>query len=290
MSASELRFDDRVAVVTGAGRGLGREHALLLASRGASVVVNDLGSDVDGTGRSGGPADDVVQEIRDAGGTAVANYDSVADESGPAAIVGAAIDEYGRIDILVNNAGFIIPHAFLEYSRDDFQRLFEVHVLGTMGVTQAAWPHFVDSGYGRVVNTASPTFTGMPWLMGYATMKGAIVSLTKTLALEGAEFGIRANALVPTAYSRMTTAMVGKIPGLTAELVEGARDLQHARFAAPVAAFLAHESCTQNGELISAMGGSIGRYSIELTDERMLGDLTIEDVAVYMGEVAGVGG
>ena len=276
------RFDERVAVVTGAGRGIGREHALLLAARGAAVVVNDFGGEADGTGGSVEPTDEVVESILAAGGTAVASYESVADADGPAAIVSRAIDEFGRLDIVINNAGIMIPGYFEELTLDNFRTLFDVHVMGTIAVTQAAWPHFTAASYGRIVNTASPTFVGMAGLSGYATMKGAIVSFTKSVALEGARHGIRANIFAPSAWSRMALVMPERI--FSKANLERMRTTRDPRLVAPVAAFLAHESCELSGEILYAGGGAVDVYRIEMSGRGFSKpDLTIEDVAAEMG-------
>jgi NAD(P)-dependent dehydrogenase (short-subunit alcohol dehydrogenase family) len=276
--AHELRFDDRVALVTGAGRGIGREHAKLLASRGAAVVVNDVGWAVDDTRPSSGPADEVVAEIRAAGGTAVPSYESVADDNGPPAIIETAINEFGRLDIVINNAGTILPGFFEEHTRDDFRKLFEVHVLGTFGVTQAAWPHLVAASYGRVITTTSGVIMGTTsGLIGYTTMKGAILTFTRALALEAADHGIHVNCFSPTAYSRMAPAMPSHL--YSAEQLDALRETRGPELVAPVAAYLVHESCDLNGEVIYASGGTVGRFSLDLALGPARPDLVIEDVA-----------
>ena len=278
MTTNELRYDGRVAIVTGAGRGIGREHALLLAARGAAVVVNDLGGEVDGTGASSAPADEVVAAIQASGGAAVASYASVADDDGPAAIVAAAIEAFGRVDIVINNAGNMIPAFFAEQTRDDFRKLFAVHVLGTMGMCQAAWPHFEAASYGRIVNTSSPSFTGLAGVSGYASMKGAITSLTKVLALEGAEIGIHVNAIAPSAWSRMAPAMPKEI--FSPELAEQLRTTRDPSLVAPAAAYLVHESCDITGEMFNVGGGTVARYEIAMPRRFTSPALTLEEAAV----------
>ena len=258
----ELRFDGRVAIVTGAGRGIGRAHALLLASRGAAVVVNDVGWDVDGRGPSSAPADEVVTEIRGAGGVAVANYASVADEDAPSSIVQKALDEFGRIDIVINNAGTVRAALFLEHTIDDFRQMFEIHVIGSIGIARAAWPHFQAQSFGRILNTVSPSMTGMAGFTAYTAMKGALVSFTKTLALEGLEYGIRVNALAPSAFTRNALSMPEQF--FSRERVEESRQERDPRLVAPVAAFLTHESCELNGEIVFAGGGTVTPYLFEL--------------------------
>ena len=182
-SSSALRFDGRVAIVTGAGRGIGRAHALALADRGAKVVVNDVGGALAGHGSDAGPAAAVVAEIVAAGGDAVANVASVADEAGAASIVADAIEHFGRIDIVVNNAGNLDAGGLPELTADAVARHLDVHVLGSLNVTRAAWPHLVEQGYGRIVLTASVGFFGSAHLLAYSTAKGATVSLARSLAL-----------------------------------------------------------------------------------------------------------
>ena len=204
---TELRFDDRVVVVTGAGRGVGRSHAVLVAARGARVVVADYGVGIDGSGSTPAPAEDVVKEIKDAGGEAVACYASVADERGAKAIVDTAIETFGRIDVVINNAGIHNPALFDALSIELFRRMLEVHFFGSLFVCRAAWPHFVEAGYGRIVNTVSEAMLGgIPELTSYGSAKGAVFGLTRNLATEGVKYGIRANAIAPRAYTRMSAS------------------------------------------------------------------------------------
>ena len=194
----ELRFDDRVALVTGGGRGIGRCHSVLLAQRGAKVVVADYGSSIDGSGSSSAPAEAVVGEIREAGGEAVACYASVAEQSGAASIVEMALETFGRIDIVVNNAGIADKHPFGDLSADQFHRMLDVHFLGTLYVIQSAWPHLVRGGYGRIVNTTSEAVLGgQDQLASYGAAKGAVWALTRAIACESASFGILTNAVAP---------------------------------------------------------------------------------------------
>ena len=196
----ELRFDDCVVVVTatGAGRGIGRSHALLFAERGARVVVADHGGEIDGSGASDAPAEDVAAEIREAGGQAVACFASVADEAAASEVVDTAIRTFGRLDVVVNNAGINDPAPFEELTASQFHRMLEVHFFGTLFVTRAAWAHFRTAGYGRIVNTVSEAMLGgIPQLTSYGTAKGAVFGLTRNLATEAAGTGIQVNTIAP---------------------------------------------------------------------------------------------
>jgi 3-hydroxyacyl-CoA dehydrogenase/3a,7a,12a-trihydroxy-5b-cholest-24-enoyl-CoA hydratase len=196
-----IRFDDRVAVITGAGNGLGRAYALEFARRGARVLVNDLGGDPHGAGASASAADAVVAEIRAAGGEAAANHDSV--ENGEA-IVAAALAAFGRIDIVVNNAGILRDRSLRKMTAADWDRVIAVHLTGAWKVTHAAWPHMIDAGFGRIVNTASAAgIYGNFGQTNYAAAKLGLVGFTRTLAIEGAAKGITANAIAPIAGSRL---------------------------------------------------------------------------------------
>jgi NAD(P)-dependent dehydrogenase (short-subunit alcohol dehydrogenase family) len=251
----ELRYDGRVAIVTGAGGGLGREHALLLASRGARVVVNDLGGAVDGTGSSSAPAEQVAAEIRSAGGVAVADANSVATPDGGEAIVRTALDAFGRVDILVNNAGVLRDGTFSRMDADSWDAVIAVHLRGAMCVTLPAWRHMRERGYGRIVNTSSNTgLFGNFGQVAYGAAKMGLVGLTRVLALEGARDGITVNAVAPMARTRMTEKLLGRLAGsLDPSLVS------------PVVAFLAHEECVATGEVLSCGGGRVARVFVGVT-------------------------
>ena len=204
-----INFNGRVAIVTGAGGGLGRQHALALAARGAKVLVNDLGSGVHGEGGSVSPAQAVVDEIRAAGGEALANGASVTDFAAVEAMVQQAIDAWGRVDILVNNAGILRDKSFAKMSMDDFNLVVQVHLMGAAHCCKAVWPHMVAQKYGRIVMTTSSTgLYGNFGQANYGAAKLAQVGLMQTLAIEGAKHGIHANALAPTAATRMTEGLM----------------------------------------------------------------------------------
>ncbi|GGK49711.1 short-chain dehydrogenase [Planomonospora parontospora subsp. parontospora] len=250
---SELRFDGRVAVVTGAGHGLGRSHALSLAERGAKVVVNDLGGALDGTGASTGPAAEVVELITKNGGEAVVSGDDVATPEGAEAIVQSAIDAFGRVDIVVNNAGILRDRSFGKMSVEEWDAVIAVHLRGAFLVTRAAFSHMKEQAYGRIVNTSSPSgLFGSFGQANYSTAKMGLVGLTKTLGLEGARANIRVNAIAPIAWTRMTESL------LPAEF--------EARFTAerisPLVAYLAHESCETSGEVFSVGAGRVARVFV----------------------------
>ncbi|MGI5492300.1 SDR family oxidoreductase [Microtetraspora malaysiensis] len=250
---SDLRFDGKVAIVTGAGHGLGRSHALLLAERGAKVVVNDLGGALDGSGASTGPAAEVVELITKNGGEAIVNADSVATPEGAQAIVQAARDAFGRIDVVVNNAGILRDKSFGKMSVEDFDAVIAVHVRGAFLVSRAAFPHMKEQEYGRIVNTSSPAgLFGNFGQANYSTAKMGLVGLTKTLGIEGARANIKANAIAPLAWTRMTETL------LPAEF--------EAKFTperiSPLVAYLAHESCETSGEVFSVGGGRVARVFV----------------------------
>ncbi len=280
---AELRFDGRVAVVTGAGRGVGRGYALLLAARGAAVVVADNGAGIDGAGSSATPAQQVVDEISRAGGQAVACHASVAEERGARAVVEAALDTYGRVDTVVNNAGIHDPALFEDLTIGQIRTMFEVHYFGTVFVTQAVWPHFVAAGYGRVVNTVSDAMLGgIPELSSYGSAKGAVFGLTRNLATEAAPHGIAVNAIAPRAFTRMSASHADKVAdvlSLSTEVMDQINAGMPPDLVAPAAAFLAHESCPLNGEVLQAGMGGVARMAMVVSQGISMPSLTIEDVA-----------
>lgn len=250
----ELRFDGRCAVVTGAGRGLGRAYALLLAARGASVVVSDAGCGPDGRGGTESVAEAVVEEIRRAGGRAWASADTVATEEGAAAIVEVAHAQIGRVDILVHNAGIVSRASPSEVSAEMVNAVLGVHLHGAFWLVRAAWEHQVRQRYGRIVLTGSAAgLYGMPRNPVYVAAKAALVGYMKTLALDGREHGINANVISPIAYTRLAAETMR---GPLAEWME--RECLPSKVA-PVVAWLCHESCQASGETIVAGGGRVAR-------------------------------
>jgi NAD(P)-dependent dehydrogenase (short-subunit alcohol dehydrogenase family) len=281
---SELRFDDRAVIVTGAGRGVGRCHALLFASRGAKVVVADLGGTLEGTGSSAEPAEQVADEIRAAGGEAVACHASVADEAGAASIVRAALDAFGRVDVLVNNAGIAEPDLFEDLSLERFRRMIDVHYLGSVNVAHAAYPHMIAAGYGRIVNTTSEGALGtVPKCTSYGAAKGAVLAFTKALANDALRHdGIRVNAVAPRANTRLAAPPVlAKTYDLPVEMFTESDTMEKFRpeLVSPAAVFLAHESCPLNGEVLVSGGGQVMRMVIVENEGITKDDLTPEDVA-----------
>ncbi len=272
---NQHRFDRRVAVVTGAGRGIGRAHALLLADRGASVVVNDLGGSMEGEGTDAGPAAEVATEIVAAGGTAVPDTSDVASTEGAEALVATAVEQFGRIDILVNNAGIIRWAGLPEADADNLEAHLAVHVGGSFNTTRAAWPHLVDQGYGRIVMTTSAGFFGLPKNLSYATAKGGVIGMTRSLSTAGARHGIKVNLIAPAATTRMAGGPSDAVPDMPPEQV------------APMVAFLAHEDCPVSGEIYAAGAGRFARIFIASTEGWVHpdGDPTVEDVADHWAAI-----
>jgi NAD(P)-dependent dehydrogenase (short-subunit alcohol dehydrogenase family) len=267
---TEYRFDGRVAVVTGAGRGIGRAYARLLAERGATVVVNDLGASTGGSGSDEAPAAETVSEISAAGGEAVADTSDVASPSGAEALVGTALERFGRIDALVNNAGIIRWAGMPDVDEDNLTRHLAVHVGGSFNTIRAAWPHMVDEGYGRIVNTTSAGLFGLPDNTSYAAAKGAVVGLTRSTAVAGADHGITVNCIAPGAMTRMAGRASDETDTrMSPELV------------APMVALLAHEECPVSGEIYAAGFGRFARIFIGMAPGYVhTGSTpTVEDVA-----------
>lgn len=276
-----IRFDDRVAIVTGAGGGLGRSHALALAARGARVVVNDLGGGLDGSGASAGAAEQVVAEIAAGGGRAVADTHSVSDPAGAAALVERALDAFGRLDIVINNAGILRDKSFAKMPLDDFKAVVDVHLMGSAQVTKAAWPHLQAGQYGRVVLTTSAAgLYGNFGQANYGAAKLGLVGLMNTLKLEGQRNDIRVNTIAPVAATRMTETI---LPPAALERLQPA----------PVTAavlFLASEEAP-SGAIIAAGAGYYARVEIVEAKGVQLGDqASCDEVAAHWSRIADMAG
>lgn len=277
MSAIDL--SGRVAVVTGAGGGLGRSHALLLASRGARVVVNDLGGAPDGTGADTSPANLVVKEILDAGGDAIANHDSVATPQGGQSVIDTAIEAFGTVDIVVNNAGILRDKSFAKLVPEDFDLLIDVHLKGAFYVSQPAFKVMKEKGFGRIIHTTSGSGLFGNFGQGnYAAAKTGLIGLSNVLAIEGMKYDIRSNVIAPIAQSRLTGGLAagGLDDALAPELVS------------PLVAYLAAPECTVTHEIFSVGGGRIARVFLGVTDGWFAGRGTrfsLEEVADNLDKI-----
>jgi NAD(P)-dependent dehydrogenase (short-subunit alcohol dehydrogenase family) len=265
---AELGYDGKVAIVTGGGNGLGREHALLLASRGAQVVVNDLGGNVAGDGADLTAAEAVAKEIEAAGGVAVADGNSVSSQAGGAAIVKTALDAFGRVDILVNNAGILRDKSFHHLTPELLEAVIDVHLYGTIWVSQPAFIQMREQGYGRIVNTSSAAgIFGNFGQANYGAAKMGIVGFTRVLAQEGAKYDIRVNAIAPMARTRMTEELLGPVA-----------DKLDPALVAPVVAYLCHDSCELTSRIFSVGGGRVAEIFIGVTKGYTSPTLDVEDV------------
>ncbi len=273
MADDKYGLSGKTALITGSGGGLGRAHALLFAKHGCNVVVNDLGGKPDGTGKSTSMADQVVEEIKAAGGNAVANYDSVSDRAGAENMIKTAIDAFGSIDIVVNNAGILRDKSFMKMTEEDWDLVFAVHVKGAYYVTKAAWPHMREKGFGRVIMTASASgLYGNFGQSNYSAAKMALVGLGQTLALEGEKYNVRTNIIAPIAVSRMTESLM---PPNVHELIKP-------EFVSPLVVYLCSDQCEANGEIYEVGAGAFCR--IELLRAKGVAikpdrEITVDDVA-----------
>ncbi|MFP5377719.1 MAG: SDR family NAD(P)-dependent oxidoreductase [Acidimicrobiia bacterium] len=265
---AEVGFEGRVAVVTGAAGGLGRQHALLLASRGARVVVNDVGGSVRGEGADEGAAARTAQEIVELGGEAVPDAHTVATPEGGEAVVRTALEAFGRVDIVVNNAGILRDKAFHNLTPDLVDPVVDVHLKGAFWVTRPAWALMRAQGYGRVVcTTSSSGILGNFGQSNYGAAKTGLVGLVRVLAAEGARYGIRANAVAPLARTRMTEELLGPLA-----------DRLSPALVSPVVAWLCSEGCPVSGEVFAVGGGRVARFFTGLTPGWFDPDLTVESV------------
>lgn len=276
--ADALRFDGRAVIVTGAGGGLGRAHSLLLAARGAQVVVNDLDS---------AAAHAVVDEIRAAGGTALAAVDTIATAAGARAIVGRALEALGRLDALINSAGIFETLPLERTDVDNVTKHVTVNLVGTAAMCLAAWPHLAASGRGRIVNTMSAAgVLGLPQRIAYGTSKAGILGLTKCLATEGLAAGVKVNLVNPSARTRMWVdpATGGEVAGVPAAPADGP-DAYRAAQVSPIFAVLAHDVCPTTGEMYNAGAGRVAREYIAATRGFSDGELTPERLLAHWAEI-----
>jgi NAD(P)-dependent dehydrogenase (short-subunit alcohol dehydrogenase family) len=266
---SELRFDDRVAVITGAGRGLGRAYALLLASRGAKIIVNDPGASLNGEGIDAHPAQDVVKEIRAAGGEAAACTESVATPEGGRAIIEAALDHFGRIDILIHNAGAVRRAPLAEMTYEDFEFILDVHLRGAFHVVRPAFALMCKARYGRIVLTSSINgLYGNSKTANYSVAKAGTIGLSNVAALEGAEHNVKSNVILPAAVTRMSEGIdTSAFPPMPPEMV------------APAAGWLAHESCPITGKMLISAAGRVAMAYVAETRGVYRSSWSIEDMA-----------
>ena len=274
---SDIHFDGRVAIVTGAGGGLGRTYALDLAARGAAVVVNDLGGSVAGEGGSDTAAQKVVDEITSKGGRAVPNYDSVATPEGGASIVQTAVDAFGKVDIVINNAGILRDKSFLKLEWQDLDAVLDVHLKGAFYVSQPAFAVMKDNGYGRFVFTASNATFGNFGQTNYAAAKMGLVGLSNTIAVEGARSGILSNVIMPVAKTRMTEELLGDFANYIAP--------EHVT---PMVSYLCSEACTTTHGAYSAAGGRYARVFWAVGQGWFAGQgaiVTAEDIATHLPEI-----
>jgi NAD(P)-dependent dehydrogenase (short-subunit alcohol dehydrogenase family) len=277
-----LNFEDRVVVVTGAGRGIGRSHALMLADRGARIVVNDIGADVLGDGTDDGPAHAVAQEIRERGGTAIPNTDSVATEEGCFKAVASAIDHFGRVDGVLHNAGMAPLDLLPDMTEAQFDRVLRVHLYGAVNLSRAAWPHFRQQGGGRLLYiTSGAGLYGYPGFCHYGPAKTALVSLARIASQEGTEYGIHANALGVGAMTRQMELVYADNP----VRAQWFRDQMRPEYCSAAAVWLLHPSCPASGETYEAAGGRVSRVVIAESRGIISANLTPEEVRDRFDEV-----
>jgi NAD(P)-dependent dehydrogenase (short-subunit alcohol dehydrogenase family) len=278
----KYRFEGRVAVVTGAGRGIGRGYALLLAERGAKVVVNDIGGSKEGVGSDPGPALTVATEISEAGGEGVPNTSDVSTVEGGKAVIDTALEAFGRIDIVVNNAGNIRWGGLPEVEVDNIENHLAVHVKGSFNTTRAAWPYLLEQNYGRVVMTGSAGMFGLPDNLGYATAKAAILGMVRSMSVGAGDRNIKVNVIVPNAWTRMAGS------GDADDVEQAVPKNMAPELVAPMVGYLAHEACAASGEVYLAGAGRFSRVFLGVTTGYLHPDpekSSIEDVAEYWATI-----
>ena len=273
---SEINFENKTVVVTGAGNGLGKAYALEFANRGANVVVNDIGGSVTGDGSENAPADVVVEEINSLGGNAVANYDSVATKQGGESIIESALSNFGSVDAVVNNAGILRDKSFAKMEEDDLNAIIDVHLKGTFFVCQPAFIQMKEQGYGRFVNVSSPSgLFGNFGQLNYGAAKMGIVGLTNVLAIEGGKYNIKANVIAPNAATRMTETLFG----------EDMSKLLTVDNITPLVIYLASEQCEITHEIFSAGGGRFARIGISTDVGYFNATAKAEDIFANIDEI-----
>ncbi len=289
-----MRFDEQVAVITGAGGGLGKQYALLLASRGARVVVNDTGGSVTGTGSDVDAATAAVDEIRRQGGEAVADTNSVTSPQGGQAIVETALRTWGRVDIVINNAGIVCDAPFEDVTADRLDPLLDVHLKGAFYVTRPAWKVMRERRYGRILNTCSAAgILGAEQMSNYGAAKTGLIGLTRVLAAEGADHNVKVNAIAPIAYTRMLTHSIDNAGHPDDESAQQVLDDLVAQYlqkldpalVAPVAAFLTHRACPVSGEIYTVGAGHVARFFIGRTKGFCDPALSVESVRDHFDEI-----
>ena len=294
---SDLTFDNQVAVVTGAGRGLGRQYALLLAERGARVVVNDIGGSVIGEGSDESAATATARDIRDQGGKAIADTHDVSTPQTAQAIIDTALSEWGRVDILINNAGFVGDAAFEDMTAERLNPLIDVHLKGAFFVTRPAWKLMKGQGYGRIVHTCSAAgLLGNERMSNYGAAKAGLLGLTRVLAAEANGLNIKVNAVAPIAATRMLAKSIQSVAELGgAEASAAAQDVMkdltdklNPSLVAPVVAFLAHPQCPASGEIYTVGGGQVSRFFVGRTKGYFNPQLSLEDVQTHFEEIRDV--
>jgi NAD(P)-dependent dehydrogenase (short-subunit alcohol dehydrogenase family) len=291
---NELRFDDQVAVITGAGGGLGKEYALLLASRGARVLVNDIGGSVTGDGSNSEAAQAAAAEIRQLGGEAVADNHSVTSPEGGQAIIDAAQNAWGRVDIVINNAGIVRDAPFEDMTAGQFEPLLDVHLRGAFHVTRPAWKVMREQGYGRILNTTSAAgILGNAGMSNYGSAKTGLIGFTRVLAAEGVDRNIKVNAVAPIAFTRMLTHSIDSAEqpadaasqAVLDDLVNQYLKKLDPGLVAPMAAFLTHRDCPVTGEIYTVGAGHVSRFFIGRTKGFYSSELSIEQVRDHLDEI-----
>jgi NAD(P)-dependent dehydrogenase (short-subunit alcohol dehydrogenase family) len=297
VNTNDMRFDEQVAVITGAGGGLGKQHALLLASRGARVVVNDTGGSVTGTGSNIDTANAVAEEICGQGGLAVADTNSVTSPEGGQAIIDTALRTWGRVDIVINNAGIVSDAPFEDMTADRLEPLLDVHLKGAFYVTRPAWKAMREQRYGRILNTCSAAgILGAERMSNYGAAKTGLIGFTRVLAAEGAGRNIKVNAIAPIAYTRM---LAHSIDGAGQQALENDASAQailadltaqylkklDPALVAPVAAFLTHRDCPVSGEIYTVGAGHVARFFVGRTKGFYSPELSVEAVRDHFHEI-----